>query len=120
MSLSTEVKFPPLTFTNNNLFDVIQFIKDKNVIALHTERACRVFHSLSFEQPETKASLQNVRVIYLDCNKLTGLLEDGEWEWYIKQAIQDVKELGLKSELRKIIIEQKEVPNKAYLSLGGF
>jgi hypothetical protein len=77
-----------------------------------------VFHSISFEQPESAESLKNVRVIYLDCNSHPELLGEGGWEWYIKDAIKDVKELGLKSELRKIIIEQREVPNKEYVSLG--
>lgn len=118
MSLSVDTKFAPLTFTKNNLVDVIKFINDKNIVALHTTNACRVFHAISFKKPESAAeSLKNVRVIYLDCNSHEGLLGPGEWEWYIKDAIKNVKELG-KCELRNVIIEQSEVPNKKYVSLG--
>jgi hypothetical protein len=110
--------FPPLTFTSNNLVDVIRFINEKNIVALHTTKACRVFHNISFDRPESAESLKGVRVIYLNCNSHEGLLGEGEWEWYIKDAIKNVKELGYGSELRKIIIDQRSVPNKEYISLG--
>jgi hypothetical protein len=120
MSMKIETQFPPLTFTKNNLVDVIQFINDKNIVVLHTTKACRVFYStaISSEQPESTNMLENVRVIYLDCNLHAGLLDEGEWEWYIKDAIENVKELGRESKLKKAIIEQSEVPNKEYIALG--
>ena len=117
--ISSDVKttFPELVVTSNNLVDVIKFINDKNIVALHTSRACRIFHAISFEKPESEASLKDVRVVYLDCNSHEGLLGEGEWEWYIKDAIKNVTELD-DSPLRKIIIAQRAVPNKEYLSLG--
>ncbi len=111
-------EFPPLTFTDNNLSDVVRFIKDQNVVALHTQKACRVFHSVSLEQPEATESLKNVRVIYLDCSSHAGLLDDGEWEYYIKQAVKDVHELGLDSLIRRAVIDQRSVPNRTYIQLG--
>lgn len=117
MASIVSTHFPPLTLTDNTLADIIGFINHKNVVVLHTTKACRVFHSISFEQPEHLDSLKNVRVIYIDCNVHEGLLGEGEWEWYIKDAIKDVKELGINSLLRKTIIEQRDVPNKNYLHI---
>jgi len=110
--------FPTLTFTGDNLFDVIGFINDKNVVALHTTKACRVFHAISFEQPISDLSLKEIRVIYIDCNSCAGLLVEGEWDYYIKAAFKDAKELSIRDELRQIIIDQRSVPNRQYISLG--
>ena len=117
--MTTPVKknLPPLKITNNNLVDVIEFIKAKNVVALHTTTACRVFQNISTEEPSLD-SLKDRRVIYIDCNAHEGLLGEGEWEWYIKDAIKDVNELGRNSILRDAIINQKAIPNKTYLSLN--
>ncbi len=108
--------FPTLTFTSNNLADVIRFVKEKNVLVLHTEGACRVFHMVPTVESDKPASLSNVRVIYLDCNGHKGLLEEGEWNFYIN-AVEGVHEVGV-SALRNAIIAQREVPNKVYISLG--
>jgi hypothetical protein len=118
MAIPTK-EFPPLTFTDNNLSDVVRFIKDHNVVALHTKKACRVFHSVPLALPEAVDSLKNVRVIYLNCNSHEGLLDDGEWEYYIKQAVENVHELGLDSLIRRAVIEQSSVPNKTYIQLGN-
>ncbi len=108
--------FPELTFTSNNLADVIRFVKEKNVLVLHTKDACRVFHMVPTVESDKPASLSNVRVIYLDCNSHKGLLDEGEWEYYIN-AVEGVHEVGV-SALRNAIIEQREVPHKHYISLG--
>lgn len=117
MNIAPTAKFPALTFTGNSLADVIKIINDKNVLALHTTKACRVFHAISFEKPDSAESLKDVRVVYLDCNSNEGLLGEGEWEWYIKNKVKDVHELGHDNVLRKAIIEQRAVPNKEYVSL---
>lgn len=118
-TLKPKPKFPPLTFTDNNLVDVIRFIEDKNIVVLHTTEACRIFHSINFDQSENQISLENHRVVYLDCNSHPGLLGDGEWEWYIKDYVKGVKELSYNDkELRDVIIDQRSVPNKEYISLG--
>ncbi len=108
--------FPELTFTSNNLADVIRFVQEKNVLVLHTEGACRVFHMVPTVESDKPASLSNVRVIYLDCNSHKGLLDEGEWEYYINE-VEGVHEVGV-SALRNAIIAQREVPHKHYISLG--
>ncbi len=49
---------------------------------------------------------------------MPGLLEDGEWEWYIKDKIKNVVELGKSSELRQAIINQSSVKHSEQISLG--
>ena len=108
-------QFPPLNPTSNNLVDIIRWVHEGNIVITHTTSACRVFHAL----PDLdQQSLDQVRVLYVDCNSHPGLLDDGEWECYIKASGNDVKELGLKDKLRKIIAEQVSVPHKEYMSLG--
>jgi len=116
-SISAITTFPELTFTGNNLADVIRFIREGNVVALYTEGACRVFHAISAVSSDEPASLEKVRVIYLDCNSHPGLLAKGEWEYFIKEKIKDVNEVAV-SALRNAIIDQRKVPNKCYISLG--
>ena len=117
MSLAVDTKFPPLRFRGDSLGSVINFIEDKNVVALHTTQCCRVFSAISFEQPESITSLKDVRVIYVDCNPHEGVICEGEWECYIKNAVKDVKELSRDNVLRKAIIEKNSVPNKIFLSI---
>lgn len=117
--MSSSTQFQPLQFTSTNLANIINFIKDQNVVALHTTTACRVFHAISFENPDDVESLTNVRVIYLDCNSHPDLLAEGEWEYFIHHSIQGVHELGKESLLRKAIIQQSDaVPHRVYTSLG--
>src|SRR5262245_59602211 len=102
---SFNTSFPPLTFTGDSLNDVIGLIRAGNIVALYCKTATRVFHTIDFDFKQTTIaeSLKNVRVIYLDCEKDETLLCDGEWEWYIKQAVSGVKELARDNELRNVI-----------------
>jgi hypothetical protein len=121
MIVPTEIKFPPLEFTSNNLVDVINLIKAENIVALYTSTACRVFHAIFSVQPDSPVgvdTLKDHRVIYLDCNSMPGLLGKGEWEWYIKDSIKNVIELGVDDELRNAIIDQKLVQHREAISLG--
>ena len=106
----SQVQFPALEFTGNNLADNIKMIKDGNILALYTKSACRVFHNLD------KVDLSERRVVYLDCNSHEGLLGEGEWEWYIHNSIPTVTELPGGDALRNKIIEQRDVPHKKYIS----
>ena len=106
--------FPELTFTQDSLSDVIKFINDGNVIALHTKVACCVFHRISFVKPENLASLNMVRVIYIDCNGHDYLLKDSQWPSFIRKAIKEVQELDLCA-VKKAIIDQRKIFNKRRL-----
>lgn len=108
----SQVQFPELEFTTNNLADNIKMIKDGNILALYTKSACRVFHNLD------QVDLSERRVVYLDCNSHANLLAEGEWEWYIRNNIPNVKQLPAGDALRNKIIEQHNVPHKQYISLG--
>jgi len=105
------------TFTGNQLVDVINLIKDDtNIVALHTEKAYRVFHTISFEKSESEI-LQDVTVVYIDCNAFPDVLDDGKWEAEIKKKIENVKELDVNERLKEMIIKQSQVPNREYFSI---
>lgn len=122
-------EFPPLEFTSNNLADVIKFIKDGNIVVLHTTEESRIFNTCLSDSSNlelSKKELENIRVIYVDCNKMPGLLEQGEWEYFINREATSAKDdkilrvedqFQLKNEVGMMLIEQKLVPNKAYLRL---
>ncbi len=74
--------FEKLEFTDNNLADAVKMIKDGNIIAIHTVKACRVFSV--YDHPD----LLTTRVVYLDCNSMPGLLDDGEWEYSKRRGAQ--------------------------------
>lgn len=118
-AIPATAKFPAIQLTDNNLMDAINIIQSKNILVLYTEKACRIFHSISFAQEAGKENLDDVRVVYLNINSWAGLIEDGEWEYYIKANITGVKELGVDNLLRKRLIEQENVPNSVRMKLGG-
>lgn len=84
------------------------------MIALYTQSTCRVFHLCNLDDNW----VEKVRVIYLDCNSHPGLLDDGEWEYYIETNIKDVAELSVTDTRRTQIIEQKDIKHKVYMRLG--
>jgi hypothetical protein len=106
-------EFPKLVLIENNLVDNITMIEAGEILAIYGGGDCRVFHKLP-----TPVDLSERRVVYLDCNSLPGLLDKGEWEWYIHDRIPTVTELSYGDELRTRIIEQKTVPNRTYIKLG--
>ncbi len=110
--------FPKLTFTHDSLSDVIRFINDENVVVLHTKVSCCVFHKIPFLKPENLASLNMVRVIYLDCNGYPDVLKGTGWPLSIKKAIKSVNELGLCA-VTKAIVEQKGILNKVSVVFGS-
>lgn len=116
-SISANPIFPRLKFTQDNcLSDVIRFIKGENIMVLYentNEKICRVFFTIFFDQ--SLQSLRNTRVVYLNCSALPELLQDGQWELEIKNAIKDVIELE-PGALKDTILQQndEEVPHRLY------
>lgn len=117
LTVNRLVKFPPIEITGNSLQDIINLINKKNIVILYTSERNRVFHTISFDQPDGKESLENIQVIYVNCNSSPGLLEDGEWEESIRADIPDVKELSYESKLGEKLRAQKGVPNKVYVKI---
>ena len=66
-----------LKITTNSLFDIIQYLKDGNMVCLHT-RNDRVY----FHFPDSI----NEKLIYIDVSSMPSLMDNGEWPWYIKNA----------------------------------
>ena len=66
-----------LKITTNSLFDIIQYLKDGNMVCLHTKNERTYFHF-----PESI----NEKLIYIDVSKMPSLMDESEWPWYIKDA----------------------------------
>ena len=78
--------------TSNNLRDVIDWLKEGDYVVIHNNYLHgRFFHSNCIETPNIPVSdltdqmlLNNRRIIYVDVKSMPGLLDEGEWEYYIK------------------------------------
>lgn len=80
---------PPLT--SNNLVDIITWLSAGDYVVVHNQyKVARYFHSKCEGQvcsdEEIQRQLEHCRVLYLDVASLPGLIDDGEWEYYIKEA----------------------------------
>ena len=121
-------KFPVLEYTDDDLADVIRFIKDGNIVVLHTKGSSRIFNTCLTNSSDLELStkeLEDIRVIYVDCNRLPDLLEQGEWEWYIHMSATSAKDnifyvedqYLYKNEVGRLLIEQKSIPNREHITL---
>ncbi len=75
----------PMVMTSNNLADVIGWLKEEQptLVVLHARGyAPRFFHNQCDEKAENLP-----RVIYVDVSRHVGLLDQGEWDWYIIEAL---------------------------------
>ena len=73
------LSFPP-TITNNNLADIIYWLKHDDYVVIHNNyQYGRFFHQ---KCPDNVLN----RVIYINISSCPTLLYDGEWEWYIKNS----------------------------------
>jgi hypothetical protein len=75
----------PVT-TNNQLLDVISWLKQgKTIVVLSDDYGkFRLFHGE--ESNELVKNMSEFRVIIVRCSSLPGLLDDGEWDYYILGA----------------------------------
>ena len=94
-----------------SLGQALEFLKDGKVFVIHTTGAMR-----AFTKDIDNLDLEKQDVYYFDCSYLPGLLDDGEWEWYLTQPKEnsEIKE----KDLRTRIIEQKRVPIRTYFKAG--
>ena len=63
--------------TTNSLFDIIQYLKDGNMVCLHTNNDYIYFHF-------TDVIKDNEKLIYIDVSSMPSLMDEEEWTWYIK------------------------------------
>lgn len=72
--------------SSNQLTDVINWIKEGKTIVIITNDygKCRFFHNE--EDEKSIYELEKFRVIVIHCKTFPGLLDDGEWNYYITGA----------------------------------
>lgn len=69
-----------LVFTNNNLKDIIGWLKEESILCLMTYKKKIFYYST-----ETNAPLDDTTLIYVDVSNHSSLLNEGEWPWYIEK-----------------------------------
>lgn len=107
-------QFPPLEFTANNLSDVIGLAQAGNYLVMYTGNDGRFFHRGCHPDVNTSDWLSTHRVIYLDVSSQPGLLDDGEWNYYLDNA-------GIPQctcPLKTVVAESKNVPHQEQINLG--
>lgn len=71
----------PIT-TNNQLVDVIKWVESGDIVVLYNQYGqLRKYHNKCEENTK-----YDDRICCIECNKLPGLLDDGEWNYYIENA----------------------------------
>ena len=106
-----------LVITSNNLQDVINWLELGAYVVVHTNSA-RFFHKCTkkiLSDDEIKEYINTHRIIYVNVSKLPGLLDDGEWNWYIKNAGFDECECCIKKRASDMSLT---FPYSTKLSLG--
>lgn len=106
-----------LILTTNNLNDVISWLKLGAYVTIYVNRYARSFHTCNknLSEEEAEEYVKTHRFIYINVSKLPGLLDDGEWNYYIKQAGFDECDCAIKHKAAKTAT----IPNKDVLSLGS-
>jgi hypothetical protein len=115
---STRCTNSPQT-TENNLLDIINWLKEGDYVVIHNNyKYGRYFHSQCNEKEQTddeiKPYLENTRIIYVNVSHLPGLLDDGEWNWYINQEGNQ----ECKCQLKTRFSNPNGLPHSYHLKLG--
>lgn len=111
--MSTPLK--ELKKTSNNLADIINWLKDDNFVFIHNGAiGGRFFHKCDGTPCDFTSLVEKTDVIYVDVRSHPGLLEDGEWNWYIENAGFKECTCGL----RDFVSDPKQVPHRHMMSLG--
>jgi hypothetical protein len=67
-----------LVFTNNNLLDIINWLKKGYIVCLFSYNK-KIF----FYNKEIIDEITDEKLIYVNVSHYASLLADGEWPWYI-------------------------------------
>lgn len=118
--MSHEIKSPlsldePLVTTTNNLADIVNWLKAGAYVVVHSQIG-RFFHKCTkttLTADEIKNYLDSHRFIYVNVSRMPGLLDDGEWNWYITHAGFD----ECKCSLKDISSVPGDIPHKDLMQL---
>ena len=105
----------PLVITNNNLVDIINWLKAEAYVIIHSNNG-RFFHKCTkttLTDEEITNYVNTHRFIYVNVKKMPELLDDGEWNWYINNEGFD----ECKCSLKNISSSPSDIPHKDMLSL---
>ena len=81
-TVESRLTSPPQT-TSNNLRDILDWLKEGDYVVIHNNyRSGRFFHANCRPQ----SCLDTSRVIYVNVSSLPGLLDQGEWDYYITEG----------------------------------
>src|SRR5258708_5020684 len=74
--------------TANQLKDIIDWLKEGDCVFIHNNfLGGRFFHpNCVCDVKPDKSIFNSCRVIYINVKKMPGLLDDGEWNWYINNS----------------------------------
>ena len=102
--------------TNNNLKDIIDWLRLGDFVVIHNDyKFGRFFHTnCPVSNGEIGKTLENSRVIYVNVKSLAGLLDDGEWEYYIK----DNGHRECTCDLKEHVLDPKKLPHIYNFTLG--
>lgn len=105
----------PLVITRNNLADIINWLESGAYVVVHSKNG-RFFHKCTkntLTADEIKHYLDTHRFIYVNVSKMPGLLDDGEWNWYITETGFD----ECKCSLKDTASMPRDIPHKDMMSV---
>jgi hypothetical protein len=69
-----------LSFTDNSLLDLINWLRDGYIICLHTDFRNKLF----YYSKDTLDKITKEEIIYINVLRDSSLLDAGDWPWYIE------------------------------------
>jgi hypothetical protein len=69
----------PLVTTTNNLRDIIDWLRIGHIVCIHA-----FGNSIFYSNPDSQKD-DSQKLIYIDVEKNPGLLDEGEWPYYIER-----------------------------------
>jgi hypothetical protein len=99
----------PVT-TTNQLQDILTWLKMKNTIVLiYNEYSnWRIFHVEENNDIIENADLSLYKIIAIKCQSLPGLLDDGEWEYYIKEHAKEYNSRTILNKINKMLVDNEK------------
>lgn len=113
--------------SSNSLHDVCEWLKEGAYVIIHNNYINgRYFHHRC---PQTNEKMeknqfllqQDVKfpVVYLDVKSMPGLLDDGEWEWYIKNEANSNECTCFLKDYLSHLSKSKDIGRSIHLCLGS-
>jgi len=71
------------TTSTNQLLDVIKWLRNGDIVVIFNDNnVFRIF----YESDNYLNNLTDRRIILIDCQRVPGICDDGEWNYYITEA----------------------------------